>query len=189
MENDSRPPSKRKRKRRALRPGSGAHRPAGMPQPRDPGLPPWLPDGSTLDIIPAELRDAVVQLVNPAYQQFVVEASDALERMIGFSLVHLLWLEILEQFEMRREYQDVTAVLGLAAGTEGAINDHLRLIDAKLRAGSFLVRLRELRHRWGGSTHSLLAALGPSEIPAIPPPETPHNPPDGDPEVGKTASC
>ena len=175
-----------KRKRRALGLGSAAHRPAGVPQPRDPGLPPWLPDGSTLDIIPAGLRDAVVQLVNPAYRQFVLEASDALERMIGFSLVHLLWLEILEQFEMRREYQDVTAVLGLAAGTEGAINDHLRLIDAKLRAGSFLVRLRELRHRWGGSTQSLLAALAPPETP---PPETPHNPPAGDPEVGKTASC
>jgi hypothetical protein len=152
-----------------------------------------------LDIIPAELRDAVVQIVNPAYRQFVLEASDALERMIGFSLVYLLWLEILEQFEMRREYQDVTAVLGLAAGTTGAISDHLRLIDSKLKAGNFLVRLRELRHRWGGPKQStgdcpdfraaghrpkVGRGLSPSEIP---PPETSDKPTDGDREVGKTA--
>jgi len=132
---------------RALRPVKPKRGQAPAPAPRDPRKPFWVPEGVDLDFVPAEVQQAVAELIEPVYQQFVLGAADGLERSLGVTITHLLWLEILEQFDLKQEYTQVQSVLGMAGNRQDLIAQHLRLIDSKLRVGYFLVRLREFRQR------------------------------------------
>jgi hypothetical protein len=106
-----------------------------------------VPEGVDLQFVPAEVQQAARELVQPLYDQFVVGAADGLEKSLGVTIAHLLWLEILEQFDIKREYTQVEAVLNLAGNRAEMIDRHLRLIDSKLRVGYFLVRISEMRKR------------------------------------------
>lgn len=121
--------------------------PSSSLQSRPRNLPLWVPEGVDLDFVPAEVQQAVGELVQPLYDQFVIGAADGLEKSLGVTISHLLWLEILEQFDIKREYTQVEAVLNLAGNRSEMIDRHLRLIDSKLRVGYFLVRIREMRKR------------------------------------------
>ncbi len=79
-------------------------------EPRPRNLPLWVPEGVDLQFVPAEVQQAVGELVQPLYDQFVVGAADGLEKSLGVTITHLLWLEILEQFDIKREYTQVEAV-------------------------------------------------------------------------------
>jgi hypothetical protein len=57
-------------------------------------------DKRVLQPLPKELRLAIMEIVNPAYQELVLEAAAALARSAGTTLVHLLWLELLQQLEL-----------------------------------------------------------------------------------------
>ena len=106
-----------------------------------------MPEGVDLQFVPAEVQQAARELVQPLYDQFVIGAADGLEKSLGVTIAHLLWLEILEQFDIKREYTQVEAVLNLAGNRAEMIDRHLRLIDSKLRVGYFLVRIQEMRKR------------------------------------------
>ena len=123
-----------------------------QPEPRPQNLPLWAPDGVDLQFVPQEVQQAVAELVQPLYDQFVLGAADGLEKSLGVTIAHLLWLEILEQFDMKREYTQIDAVLNLPGNRHEMIDRHLRLIDSKLRVGYFLVRIRELRNRISDQT-------------------------------------
>jgi hypothetical protein len=129
------------------------------PEPRPQNLPLWAPDGVDLDFVPPEVQRAVAELVQPLYDQFVIGAADGLEKSLGVTITHLLWLEILEQFDIKREYTQVDAVLGLAGNRHEMIDRHLRLIDSKVRVGYFLVRIRDLRKRLTEQTQILQPVL------------------------------
>src|SRR5689334_15759410 len=72
--------------------------------PADPGsldpFPPWLPVGLKFDALPQPLKHAVTNIINPAYRELVTEAPTALERTVGLSYMHLIWLELLDQFNL-----------------------------------------------------------------------------------------
>jgi hypothetical protein len=131
-------------------------------EPRPQNLPLWAPEGVDLQFVPAEVRQAVAELVQPLYDQFVIGAADGLEKSLGVSIAHLLWLEILEQFDLKREYTQVDAVLGLPGNRHEMIDRHLRLIDSKLRVGYFLVRIREHQKRISEQNQIPLPTLGQS---------------------------
>jgi len=116
-------------------------------QPRPQNIPLWAPDGVDLEVVPPEIKQAIAELVQPIYEQFVVNASDALEKSIGITISHLLWLEILEQLDIKREYIQIEAVLNISHNRPEMIERHLRLIDSKLRIGYFLLRIKELQNR------------------------------------------
>jgi hypothetical protein len=116
-------------------------------EPRPPNLPLWAPDDVDLNVVPQEVQQAVAELVQPLYNQFVIGAADALEKSIGVTISHLLWLEILEQFDIKREYIKIDALLKIPGNRHDTIDRHLRLIDSKLRVGYFLVRIREHKNR------------------------------------------
>ena len=59
--------------------------------------PSWLPIGDRWNDLPEAVRQAVPRVILPAYRQFVLDAPDELQRSIGLSLVHLLWLEVCDQ--------------------------------------------------------------------------------------------
>ena len=71
-----------------------------------------------------------------------------------------LWLEILDQFDIRHEYVTFETRLGLRGNRQDAIDQHLRLIDAKIRAGYFFVRISELRQRLAAARQAELSSGG-----------------------------
>jgi hypothetical protein len=111
---------------------------------RDPNLPLWLPDDCDLERMPVEVRQAVAEIVQPAYAEMVQNAASGMEKSLGASIVHLLWLEILDQYDIKQDYTNNVLTLGLPSNRKDAITQYIRLIDAKLRVGNFMVRLREL---------------------------------------------
>jgi hypothetical protein len=113
--------------------------------PRPPGRPLWMPEGADLERMPVEVRQAVAEILRPAYEELVVQAGSGMEKSLGESLVHLLWLEILEQYDIKKDYCKFDLLLEID-GTRGfAIDRYLKLVNSKLRLSSMLTRLRQLR--------------------------------------------
>jgi hypothetical protein len=108
----------------------------------------WVPQGVDLEVVPAEVRQAVVEVVQPVYERIVLAADDPLEKSLGVTIAHLLWLEVLQQFDLKREYLQYSAVLGLSENRSAMIEQHLRIIYSKVKVGYFLARIRELRQKW-----------------------------------------
>lgn len=91
----------------------------------------------------------IPQVIEPAYEQFVLQSMDGLERWIGSTLVHLLWLETLHQLDLKREYGVMACIPELARVQESEIALQLRLVESKMKIGGFLLRIREARQRLG----------------------------------------
>ncbi|MFH1921251.1 MAG: hypothetical protein ABIP48_15395 [Planctomycetota bacterium] len=118
--------------------------------------PVWAPQGADLEMVPDEVRQAIVEVIEPVYERFVRGTDDPLEMTLGVTVAHLLWLEVLQQFDMKREYLEVSAVLGLPEDRGPVIEQHLRIIYSKVKVGYLLARLRELRQQWQERTRAIL---------------------------------
>ena len=138
-------PAKRKPKRPARR-KSLAPRHQTPPE-HDPNLPHWLPVGDDWDGLPKSVRQAVPQILAPAYRRFVLEAPGELERSFGLTLVHLMWLELCDQAKLvaATDPNSLDAVLGNA---EQLTERHLHLVSAKCQTAELLVKLRLLTKPW-----------------------------------------
>lgn len=121
-----------------------------------------MPQGVDLKVVPAEVRQALAEVVQPVYERIVLRVDDPLEKSLGVTIAHLLWLEVLQQFDLKREYVQYSAVLGLSENRSALIEQHLRIIYSKVKVGYFLARLRELRQTWQERS-----AGGPS-VPSLP---------------------
>jgi hypothetical protein len=169
-----RPKAKKKAAKRRRRPASADR--ADTP----PVLPPipegrWTPPGIAFEMLPRPLQAALVELIGPLYEELVLAAPDGLQRSTGLTLTHLLWLEILEQYDLGRDYTVVSGALGTASPDRGPmIDQHLRLLDAKLRASHFLVHARDWARRCRREPRAL-GFDGPSEAPR----QLAHAPADG----------
>lgn len=113
----------------------------------DPSMRPfWVPASVDWGTLPSELRAAITALVHPAYQELVLGASDALERSTGLTIVHLLWLEVLQQLELGQD--PLPGPSPESEDRQMAIDRHLRLVRGKLAATGLFHRLREFRAKW-----------------------------------------
>jgi hypothetical protein len=123
--------------------------PSGQSPPTHQGArgPLWVPEGVDLKYVPEEVRQAIAEVVEPVYERFVLGVDDPLEKSLGVTVAHLLWLEVLQQFDLKRQYTQVSAVLGLPEDREGVIDQHLRIIHSKVKVGYLLARLREFRQK------------------------------------------
>ena len=110
------------------------------------GPPAWVPDNVDFDKMPEAVRQAVAEIIEPAYRRLVTGAEDPLERSVGITIVHLMWLEILQQHEAKQEYLN-TSILNVPHDRYHLIDQHLRTLHTKVKVGYFLSRLRELRGR------------------------------------------
>jgi hypothetical protein len=117
-----------------------------VPSPPQAGTPYWIPVGIDFDRLPEELRTALLGIVNPAYELFVVEAPDGMEQAIGKTVVHLLWLEILEEIRLGR---DLLGAGSAESDRDERMSRYLRIVDAKAKASDLLLRIREYRTRPG----------------------------------------
>jgi hypothetical protein len=154
--------------------------PPAPPAPRDPATPFWAPVGVDLDCVPPEVHQAAAELVQPVYEQCVLRAAGGIEKSLGVTVAHLLWLEILEQFDLKREYTEVQAVLRLPGQRREVIDQHLRMLDSKVRVGYILVRLQELRQRAAERERLLPRISVDRPLPVL------VDPPNGEGRSGKT---
>ena len=99
----------------------------------------WFPD-SALEDLPEGLQLAIEGLIGPGYRDLVMGARDTMERLTGVSVVHLAHLEILDQIQLAHELPTAAP-----EQRQAKVASHVRLSGAKLRAMSFLQRLREAR--------------------------------------------
>ena len=108
----------------------------------------WIPAGVDFDSMSDELKAAIVGFINPAYRELVLRAREGLEQSTGMTIVHLMWLEVMDQIHMGKDFE--------GAGEPNRSKEHaknvsqyLRLAGAKNKASSFLLRMHEFREKWG----------------------------------------
>ena len=107
--------------------------------------PPWLEfDQVDLTFLPAEAYRMIGLIIEPAWRDLVLRARGPVERAVGLSMVHLLWLEILIQVGQMRNYRGGEMVIGLMVDTAG-IEHTLKLITAKTKLVNACIRLEEFR--------------------------------------------
>ena len=110
----------------------------------------FLPDDFDFDGLPAVVQRAICELVQPAYDELVAGAHDALERAAGASFTFLLLLEVLEQFNLTNQLdQNLKQGHGFRSLQDDDVIRHLRLAGAKDKVAGFLLRLRTFRAKHG----------------------------------------
>jgi hypothetical protein len=99
-----------------------------------------MPDDVVLEDLPESLRMPLEAIVGPGYEDLVAGAPNALERLAAMSVVYLSYVEVIDQVELAR---DLAAAQSDDRGKR--IEEHLRLVAAKLKAATFLHRLHKAR--------------------------------------------
>jgi hypothetical protein len=106
----------------------------------------WVPPEIPWESLPADLQVALTEIVGPCHDTLVVGEREPLAKAVGLTLVTLLTVEVLTQFELGEEF------LGKLPGApadakvrDKLIEKYLRLAGAKLKAANFLMRLKVLR--------------------------------------------
>ncbi len=105
----------------------------------------WIPPNVRFDALAPQVQRAITEVVNAAYQELVLDAPSALARAVGLTLVHTLWLELLQQIELN---EDVAESLHVAAH-EDSVRRLLRFANAKEKAARLLLDLRKFEARMG----------------------------------------
>ena len=111
---------------------------------QNPDWPFWLPGREEFELLPPGVKVAIGQLIVPLYRQLILEAADPLQKSVGFTLVHLTWLEILDAVELGRDPVPALPFLDVD-DRKGKAERHLKLVAAKMRAAGFLLRLEQFR--------------------------------------------
>lgn len=109
----------------------------------------WIPGGVDFDSLSAELQAAITGVVTPAYQSLVLEAAAGLEQSTGLRIVHLLWLEVLDQVELGQSLGNGKGDPETSEKRVGLIERYIRMAGAKTKTSNFLLRLQEFRQKWG----------------------------------------
>jgi len=114
------------------------------PDPTDPRRPPWLPSDQDLQRVEPGLQQAIRDIILPAYGQLVLQTDDTLQRSLGMTIVHLMWLEVLDQLNLKRQYAQFCRLPQMGYDVAHEVDRHLRLIDAKMKLTKLLLRIRAL---------------------------------------------
>jgi hypothetical protein len=137
--------------------------------PRDPNLPHWLLADQRWDALPEEIRQAAPRILAPAYRRFVLDAPDELERSVGLSLVHLMWLELCGQLQMTEATADPTSLAAVLQNPDDLIDRHLRLVATKCQTTELLAKLRIMREMFDRQPAALDALPAPPVFNPQPP--------------------
>lgn len=108
-------------------------------------IPRFVPPGVDRDKLPQPVQAAFELIVDPAHFELVLCVTDALVRAAGMSIVFLLFIEILEQFELGELI--TSSLVGEAKDPEArdkAFAKYLRLVRAKEKAMDSWIRARKL---------------------------------------------
>lgn len=155
----------------------------------------WAPRGADLQHMRPEVKEALVEAIQPLYQQFVLDAPGGMERWIGRTMVHLAWLESLQQLDESDQYINIDSVLGLRADVADHLDRCMRLGISKVKMARFLVQLRQFAEPSqttpdpSATTIIVGASASPAAITGLPPIATIENPPELQVERGKNELC
>lgn len=105
----------------------------------------FIPAGLNFDELPETVRIAAKEIIDPAYRELVLLPRSALEKSTGLTIVHLLWIEAVEQHQLNRKLtkQLSQTQFGQLPSSGDDMLGHLRLLGAKDKACNFLLRLRK----------------------------------------------
>jgi hypothetical protein len=139
-----------------------------------PDIPHWIRNDGRWERLPPGIRETALQILVPAYRQFVLEAPNELERTVGLTLVHLTWLEICEQIKLADTSQpgSFESIIG---NPREMFNRHLRLTMAKCQTAGMLQRLQVAQTSLRKSLAAPLPAR-PSSFPSIENPDETGDP-------------
>ncbi|MEI8374217.1 MAG: hypothetical protein WCJ35_15450 [Planctomycetota bacterium] len=112
-----------------------------------PAKPFWMPPGVALENLSEELGTVIRGVLMPAYEKLVVAARPGLEQSTGMTIVHLLWLEALQQTELGQDLMGSGHESERLQKHERSIARLLRLAGSKMKASDFLLRLFAYRHK------------------------------------------
>jgi hypothetical protein len=115
-----------------------------------PAIPPprWVPPGVDFNMFSSEVQIAIVEIINPLYERLVLQTDDSLEKSTGLTVVYLLWMEILNQYELGKQYMPDAFLREAASPYGDTFARQLQLVDAKTKTSYILLRLRELRQSY-----------------------------------------
>jgi hypothetical protein len=116
-------------------------RPEPVPPPGS-DVPYWIPRDSGWTALSETTRQAVTQILAPAYRQLVLEAQGEVERSVGITLVHLMWLEICGQIPLAPAVADPWSAVVLTGDPEVMVTRHLHLVAAKCQSAELLSKVR-----------------------------------------------
>ena len=156
------------------------HQLAQQPLERGPEIPHWLPRDHRWSAIPPDIRQNILRILAPAYQQIVTEAPNEIERSVGATFVHLMWLEMCDQAKMATAVADPTGLDAVLQNPNEMIDRHLRLVGVKCKTAALLIKIQSLRQTVEGRTASTEPVLPPSTERRVPPSSRPSEP-----EIGK----
>lgn len=110
----------------------------------------FIPPGIAFEEFPAALQATILDIINPAYRDLVLEARDGLEKSVGVSMVYLIWREILLQLKHGQDLgRDGVETEETSQARQKQLDEYLRLVNAKRKQTYLLVRLADIRRKLG----------------------------------------
>src|SRR6185503_9999685 len=103
----------------------------------------FLPIGLDIDTLPPQLGAALLEIVTPFYQRYVLRGSTPLEVSAGVSATFLLAEEIIAQFEIGQQFFCGHQCPQESTQRQTKIDALFRLLGAKMRFMNLLHRLAE----------------------------------------------
>ncbi|MBU4270717.1 MAG: hypothetical protein KKA28_02455 [Planctomycetes bacterium] len=174
-------------------------RPAGdVPVPAAPDVPHWLSADGCWIKMPEDMRQMVSRILTPAYRRFVLDAPGELERSVGMTMVHLMWLELCGQVQLGMVVADPKSLEAILGNPEDMIDRHLRLTMTKCQTAELLLKLQMVKGMLQHPSFSGGPCFPPiqTQDPATPPRHAIQPPPasllaqvDDGPENGKSRIC
>ena len=121
--------------------------PSPPPGPR----PFWVPPGVTFDQLPQALQHAIVEIVNPIYEAYVLGAESPLEKGQGLSYVQLLWWEILGHLDLAEDWASNLPYGGNDKGQRARLRRQLSLVSLKDKVAKFLLEVQKFNTKMGAN--------------------------------------
>jgi hypothetical protein len=103
----------------------------------------WVPPGFKTETLGRDAQKALAEVVNPVYEQLVLQPSDSLERSTGLTHLYLLWEEMLHHFQVAESYSNDPRERHLK-DYERNLSRYIELAKLKAATTNVLLRLRQM---------------------------------------------
>jgi hypothetical protein len=103
----------------------------------------WVPPGFKIETLGPGAQKALAEVVNPVYEQLVLQTSDSLERSTGLTHLYLLWEEMLHHFQVAESYSNDPGERSLR-DYERNLSRYIELAKLKAATTNVLLRLRQM---------------------------------------------
>jgi hypothetical protein len=103
----------------------------------------WVPPGFKTATLGPDAQKAMAEVVNPVYEQLVLQPSDSLERSTGLTHLYLLWEEMLHHFQVAESYSSDPRERSLK-DYERNLSRYIELAKLKAATTNVLLRLRQM---------------------------------------------